>query len=107
MKLVFFPALALSAVVSSQLVVPLHRGPPRPDRQTVPPYLRPGSGVLPDQAQAQIPLMDSPALGPGPVVPPPESGRAEDPPSDSAGGGGSVILSDVMGKDRSINLFAG
>ncbi|KAM7191789.1 hypothetical protein V8F20_009152 [Naviculisporaceae sp. PSN 640] len=107
MRLVFLPALAFSGIVSSQLVVPLHRGPPRPDRQIVPPYLRPGSRVLPDQAQAQVPLMDSPALGPGPVVPPPESGPAADPPSDSAGGGDSVILSDVMGKDRSINLFAG
>ena len=48
--------------------------------------------------------MDDPA-GPGPVLPPGDpSVPAADPPSDS---GGSVILSDVMGRDRSINLFAG
>lgn len=103
MKPAFLSALASSALVSSQLVVPLHQGPPRPDRQIVPPYLRPGyragPGSVPDQAQ--VPLMDNPT-GPGPVLPPPNEA---DPPSDSAGG--SVVLSDVMGRDRSINLFAG
>ncbi|SPQ18334.1 0de90ca0-af9f-419f-8f3d-f0b7820e5136 [Thermothielavioides terrestris] len=42
-------------------------------------------------------------VGPGPAVPPSGSSPAE-PPPDSGGG---VMLSDVMGKDRSINLFAG
>lgn len=48
----------------------------------------------------QQPIMDavSPALPPGP----PGQGNPG-----SGGGQGSVILSDVMGRDRSINIFAG
>lgn len=42
--------------------------------------------------------------GPGPALPP---GDRSNPPQDPpAGGPGTVILSDVMGKDRSINVFA-
>ncbi len=82
-----FRLVALSAAVSAQLVVPLVRLPlslvPQPfDRD-------------------QAPLMDH--LGPGPAMPP--SGP---PPTEPlAGTGGGVVLSDVMGRDRSINLFAG
>lgn len=81
----FLPLVALSATVSAQLVVPLFRNPsvPRPfDRN-------------------QAPLMDP--LGPGPAIPPSGSSPAEPP----AGTGGGVVLSDVLGRDRSINLFAG
>lgn len=42
-------------------------------------------------------------LGPGPAMPPSGASPAEPP----AGSGGGVVLSDVMGRDRSINLFAG
>ncbi|KAK0735025.1 hypothetical protein B0T26DRAFT_746853 [Lasiosphaeria miniovina] len=42
--------------------------------------------------------------GPGPAIPP----SAPSPENPSSGsGGGEVVLSDVMGRDRSINLFAG
>jgi len=41
--------------------------------------------------------------GPGPALPP--SSDAPAPPSGAVGG--EVVLSDVMGRDRSINLFAG
>ncbi|KAJ4397561.1 hypothetical protein N0V93_001792 [Gnomoniopsis smithogilvyi] len=55
-----------------------------------------------DDLQAQQPIFDTP----GPAMPPfsdPPTG-----PSDpNAGGPGTVILSDVMGRDRSINIFAG
>ncbi|KAK3330087.1 SIN3-like protein [Apodospora peruviana] len=91
MKLVFLPALALSAIVSSQLVVPL-RGPPRPLKV---PSLRPFN-------RDQAPLMDP--AGPGPAMPPSDPSVPANPPSDA---GGEVILSDVMGRDRSINLYAG
>jgi len=41
--------------------------------------------------------------GPGPAIPPSDA-----PPSGPPSGvGGEVVLSDVMGRDRSINLFAG
>jgi len=43
-------------------------------------------------------------LGPGPAIPPPSDPSPAEPP---AGTGGGVVLSDVMGRDRSINLFAG
>ncbi|ROW10784.1 hypothetical protein VPNG_05374 [Cytospora leucostoma] len=49
---------------------------------------------------AQRPILD----GPGPALPPGDSSNTpQDPP---AGGPGTVILSDVIGKDRSINVFA-
>lgn len=67
-----------AAAVSSQLVLPLFRGP-----------------------HHQVPLMDP--AGPGPALPP--SSDAPAPPSGTVGG--EVVLSDVMGRDRSINLFAG
>lgn len=45
-------------------------------------------------------------LSPGPVMPqPPDAHAPASPPS--SGGPGTVILSDVMGRDRSINIFAG
>jgi paired amphipathic helix protein Sin3a len=66
-------------------VVPLLRSPPVPQSFT----------------RDQAPLMDP--LGPGPAVPPSGPPPAEPP----VGTGGGVVLSDVMGRDRSINLFAG
>lgn len=54
--------------------------------------------------EVQRPIMD----GPGPVLPPDASHGDQSGPQDPpAGGPGTVILSDVMGKDRSINVFAG
>jgi paired amphipathic helix protein Sin3a len=85
MRSILVPFIVLSGTVSAQLLVPLIRSAsvPRPfDRD-------------------QAPLMEP--VGPGPAVPPSGSSPAE-PPPDSGGG---VMLSDVMGKDRSINLFAG
>jgi len=82
--------LNLSAVVSSQLILPLIRGHPKT------PHLRShGDG-------GQLPLNMDP-VGPGPAMPP--SNPAPEHPS--SGSGGDVMLSDVMGKERSINLFAG
>lgn len=70
--------------------VPFHKG---RGGKAIPPPLR--------AEAAQRPIMD----GPGPALPPGDSSNA--PPQDpSAGGPGTVILSDVMGKDRSINVFA-
>ena len=76
MRSLLLSVIALSAAVSSQLVLPLL------DRN-------------------QVPLMDT--TGPGPLMPP--SGSSAD--SLPSGSGGDVMLSDVMGRDRSINLFAG
>ncbi|KAL1879232.1 hypothetical protein Daus18300_001811 [Diaporthe australafricana] len=54
--------------------------------------------------EVQRPIMD----GPGPALPPDAShGDRKGPQDPPAGGPGTVILSDVMGKDRSINVFAG
>lgn len=54
--------------------------------------------------EVQRPIMD----GPGPALPPGAShGDPSSPQDPSAGGPGTVILSDVMGKHRSINVFAG
>ncbi|KAF3764409.1 hypothetical protein M406DRAFT_356540, partial [Cryphonectria parasitica EP155] len=52
-----------------------------------------------DDVHAQRPILDTPGL----AMPP--SGAPQDGPP--AGGPGTVILSDVMGRDRSINIFAG
>lgn len=69
--------------------MPLHKG---RGGKAIPPPLRADA--------AQLPIMD----GPGPALPP---GDSSNPPGDPpAGGPGTVILSDVMGKDRSINVFA-
>ncbi|KAK3945440.1 hypothetical protein QBC46DRAFT_117750 [Diplogelasinospora grovesii] len=99
MKL-YLPAFALSVAVSSQLVVlPLHRGASRP----------PAPASLQPLNLNQQPLVMDPHGGPGPALPP-SSGASpiDNPPSGSGGGGkGPVMLSDVMGRDRSINLFAG
>ncbi|KAK4197854.1 hypothetical protein QBC40DRAFT_231172 [Triangularia verruculosa] len=86
-------AIALSAAVSCQLVVPLlhevvEAAPP--SQKTLDRYQK---------------IMD-PNNGPGPALPPGSGGPPRpNPPSHS--GGGSVVLSDVIGRDRSINLFAG
>ncbi|KUI70867.1 hypothetical protein VM1G_06226 [Cytospora mali] len=70
--------------------MPIHKG---RGGKAIPPPLR--------AEEAQRPIMD----GPGPALPP---GDTSNPPSDPpAGGPGTVILSDVIGKDRSINIFAG
>lgn len=54
---------------------------------------------------AQHPIFDD---TPGPVAMPALPPSSTPPPSDpNAGGPGTVILSDVMGRDRSINIFAG
>ena len=82
MRSTLLPLVALSATVSAQLVVPLVRDPSIID-------------------QNQAPLMDP--AGPGPALPP----SGPPPPGPPAGSGGGVVLSDVMGRDRSINLFAG
>ncbi|KAK4251783.1 hypothetical protein C7999DRAFT_10557 [Corynascus novoguineensis] len=82
MRSTLLPLVALSATVSAQLVVPLVRDPSIIDHD-------------------QAPLMDP--TGPGPALPP----SGPPPPGPPAGSGGGVVLSDVMGRDRSINLFAG
>lgn len=55
-----------------------------------------------DDLHAQQPIFDTP----GPAMPPP-SNPSTGPSDPNAGGPGTVILSDVMGRDRSINIFAG
>ena len=87
---------ALGIPVSSQLVLPLFQDLAHPPS---PPSLR---SFAPDRAQQ--PMMDP--AGPGPVLPPSDSSPKK-PPSAGAPGPGSVMLSDVMGRDRSINIFAG
>jgi hypothetical protein len=89
MRPLFISATVLSAVVSSQLVLPLLRGHPTPPR-------------IRSHDSNQIPIKMDPA-GPGPVIPLSEPA----PERPSSGSGGDVMLSDVMGRDRSINLFAG
>lgn len=69
---------------------------------------RPGRAIPPslriDDFHAQQPILDNP----GPAMPPSEQNPSGNPPTDPpAGGPGTVILSDVMGRDRSINIFAG
>lgn len=57
-----------------------------------------------DDLHAQRPILDVP----GPAMPPSDPNNPSSAPGDpSAGGPGTVILSDVMGRDRSINIFAG
>lgn len=89
MRPFLIPVALLSTTVSSQLVVPFLQDAP---------MLR---SFLPFLDRNQVPLMDP--AGPGPAMPPSAPGES---PSDSKGGGG-VRLSDVMGRDRSMNLFAG
>lgn len=87
MKLALLPIFALSAVVSSQLVaVPLHAH--EGTRGFAGPKMPHGLKVDPKQ----YPIVDS-------------SGSGHGSPSSSAQT--SVMLSDVMGRDRSINIFAG
>lgn len=88
MRPLVISATVLSAVASSQLVLPLRGHPASP-------HIRAHEGN-------QIPMNTDPA-GPGPALPP--SGPT--PESPAAGPGGDVMLSDVMGRERSINLFAG
>lgn len=54
--------------------------------------------------QQQQPILSGPiiVMPPSSTNPPPN-----DPAAGAAGGPGTVILSDVMGRDRSINIFAG
>ncbi|KAK4097926.1 hypothetical protein N658DRAFT_256324 [Parathielavia hyrcaniae] len=85
MRFVILLLAALSATVSGQLVVPFARS-----FSVLKPFDR-------DQAALMNPA------GPGPTITPSEP-PPTDPPSNSGGG---VVLSDVMGRDRSINLFAG
>jgi paired amphipathic helix protein Sin3a len=85
-------AVALGSFAASQLVVPFHRN---PARSPVSPSLARGDD---DQRPLQNPL------GPGPAMPP--SDPSSDAPLPSTGPG-SVMLSDVIGRDRSINIFAG
>lgn len=93
--LLFFP---LTATVSSQLILPnmqnLQR---RTGRGFAGPALPPG--------QNQYPIMDPVGSGPGPAIPSDDK-PSENPPS-SSGPGSAIMLSDVMGRDRSINIFAG
>lgn len=58
------------------------------------------------QAESGViqPKQQKPVMEPGPVLPP---ASQDNPPNTQFGDGDSVILSDVMGKDRSINIFAG
>ncbi|KAK0729009.1 hypothetical protein B0T21DRAFT_370112 [Apiosordaria backusii] len=90
MRPALISAVALSAAVSCQLVVPLLYKSAPPSQRTL---------------NLNQKIMD-PNGGPGPALPP-DSGAPQrtDPPPHSGGGG--VILSDVIGRDRSINLFAG
>jgi paired amphipathic helix protein Sin3a len=55
--------------------------------------------------QNQYPIMDPVGSGPGPAIPSDDK-PSENPPS-SSGPGSAIMLSDVMGRDRSINIFAG
>lgn len=80
--------LALRSIVHSQLVVA---------------PLREGEGFRVDPVDAEQKPMDR-VGGPGPALPPPKAPSAEAPSSPAPG---SVVLSDVMGRDRSINIFAG
>lgn len=89
MRSFLVPVVILSATISSQLVVPLLQSSTLP---RTPPSLQPID-------RNQAPIMDP--AGPGPAVPP---FAPAEPPS---GAQGDVVLSDVMGRDRSINLFAG
>ncbi|KAB5578532.1 hypothetical protein GE09DRAFT_1280878 [Coniochaeta sp. 2T2.1] len=96
MKASLFLPLTLCATVSSQLVVPLiHRGGRGFAGPAIPPTFK-----APDQA----PLMDP--LAPGPAIPPSDKPKDAS-PGFGGGGPGTVMLSDVMGRDRSINIFAG
>lgn len=86
--------LTTTTTVYSQLVLPLSQDAPR--KPAALPSFQPLDHY-------QIPLMDP--AGPGPAMPPSENAPKTEQPAGS--GGGSVMLSDVMGRDRSINLFAG
>ncbi|KAJ9132975.1 hypothetical protein NKR23_g11049 [Pleurostoma richardsiae] len=102
MKPAYLCAFAsLTSLATSQLIVPLHH---RGKGKAIPPPLR---GDIQDSSgdHQQQPLMDPvgppvPALPPGPP-------SDEQPPSSSPGGGGGLLITDVMGRDRSINIFAG
>lgn len=98
-----FTTLTLGAVVSSQLILPfMNRG---SARGAAGPPIPQGIKLDSTRDHQQHPLMDP--LGPGPVLPPEDSSPDRDEPPASSGPGSSVILSDVMGRDKSINIFAG
>lgn len=93
----FTPYLLLArtaAVALSQLAHPLHRTASDIQQQRQPQTAD----------RAQIPL-NKPAGELGPAMPP--SGAPHGDVPANAGGGSAVMLSDVMGRDKSINLFAG
>ncbi|KAK3396367.1 hypothetical protein B0T20DRAFT_269193 [Sordaria brevicollis] len=93
----FTPYLFLAptaAVVSSQLIQPLHRTASDLQQQR----------QLQTADRAQI-LFNKPAGERGPAMSPSGAPQADVPAN--AGGGSTVMLSDVMGRDKSINLFAG
>lgn len=84
--------IAVNSFASASLT---HRNSPG---RAIPPPLRT------DDFRVQRPILDSP----GPAMPPSDQTPSGNPPTDPpAGGPGTVILSDVMGRDRSINIFAG
>lgn len=94
------PALAtalLPLATTAYALSPLNKA--RPGR-AIPPSLHAN-----DLYHAQRPILDTP----GPAMPPSDHPQQPPPSSDppAAGGPGTVILSDVMGRDRSINIFAG
>lgn len=94
MKLSQLLSLAcLSPIVLSQLIA-------------LPSFLRGATPPPLPKPADQEPLMHP--VGPGPAIPPGggSGGGGEGAPP-SAPGAGSVMLSDVMGRDRSINIFAG
>lgn len=96
-----YTAAALTSLAHSQLMVPLHK---HRGGQAIPPPLSMEEAQAENNKQQQQPM--------GPVGPalPPDAAPPVDPPSGGGGGGGGqgpVILSDVMGRDRSINIFAG
>lgn len=91
-----------ASLVSSQLVAPLRRDEHAQPAAQV--------GHVSDHGTQQRPLAMDPV---GPALPP-DSGLpdgAQEPdygmPEPGGPGEGSVMLSDVMGRDRSINIFAG
>lgn len=93
----FYPYLFIAptaAVALAQVVHPLHRVASDIQQQRQP---QPAD-------HAQIPLIKATG-GLGSAMTPPGAPSADSPAN--VGGGGSVMLSDVMGRDKSINLFAG
>lgn len=87
-------SLTLTLTASSQLILPNMQR--RTGRGFAGPALPPG--------QKQYPILDPVGSGPGPAVP--GDSPSQDPPT-SSGPGSAVMLSDVVGRDKSMNIFAG